>query len=179
MEKQYVWVYDSGYVVDPETGEVVDVIYDYTPYEGNNEVTFTIGTHNLEDKIVEKASRIQKKLAERGFVDVHGTYVNYVLGLTNKTVKSLKRTKTKAPLPFDDEEFAKEVRRWLTKLEKEVKTIVISTKTKNAIACALAVRSLGRDLSISKIAKLYEVDEKYLRRTLTRVTKKLLPYMLR
>ncbi|ALU12765.1 hypothetical protein EYM_07290 [Ignicoccus islandicus DSM 13165] len=175
----YIWRYEAGYVVDPETGEVIDLIYDYGPYEGNNEPSLIIGTSSYEDKIAEKASRIQRTLNARGLRDAHGTYVNYLLGLTNKSVKSLKRIETKERLPLTDKEYEKEVRRWLVKIEKNLRTMVLTSKTKKAIACILAARSLDRELSVSEVARFYEIDEKYLRKVLSRVTKRLLPYMLR
>ena len=176
--ENYVWRYDSGYVVDPNTGEVIDVIYEYSPYYGNNEPSLTIGTIDYESKLMEKASRIQKALAEKGFVDTHGTYVNYKLGLTNKSVKSLRRVDLREELPLNDVEFSKEVKRWKSKLDRNLNGVIIGSKTKIAIACILAARSLGKDLSVSKIAKFYDVDEKYLRKILSKITRKLIPYML-
>ncbi len=85
----YIWDYENGVIINAETGEIVEQIYDYNV---QNEKKPYIGTttFGLASK-ANKSAKISKKLKMKGLKDERGTYISYKLGLSDKSVKSLKR----------------------------------------------------------------------------------------
>ncbi len=156
-----IWRYDEGYVVDSETGVVIEKIVEETPYPGNDEAKPYVGTSTGLDTF--KGSEIIiEKMKLKGLKDEKGTFITYKLGLSRKSINSLK--KKNLTISNLDSEFEDEIERWLAMINKDPILASRTPRVKRALAAVMAARSLGRDLSTSKIAKMFGVNERHLRR---------------
>ncbi len=161
-----IWDYESGTVVNLETGEVVDMIYEFD--RKDIEVTRNIGTMTKEDIIALKGTEIVKELKRRGLKDVRGTYVAYKLGMTNKTVKSLKRD-VDIEIP---EELKNEVERILHFIEKDPLLSARSERGKTVLAVAAAMVMRGK--TVREACKMLGVNEKRVRKLLGLLRRRML-----
>ncbi len=158
----YVWDYENGVIIDTETGEVVGTIYEYS---NDNEKKPYIGTTSfgLAEKAT-KSAEISRKLKARGLKDSRGTYVMYKLGLTNKSVKSLKR-EVECEIP---EEMKPLVKKILKYIEEDPILSSRSDRIKLALAILLASR-----LSNKPAPECVRVN-KHVRKLLSLATRRLL-----
>jgi len=162
-ERMLIWRYEEGYIVDSETGVVVDIIYDDSPYPGNNEPKPYIGTASgLGELQNTMQHQLLRKLRIRSLKDERGTYVAYQLGLTKKSVMSLKRIDEE--MPELDDELKEEFERWLRYINRKPRLASRTMKVKKALALLLASRSLGRGASVKEVAKIFKVNERHLRK---------------
>ena len=165
-----IWRYEEGYVVDSETGLVVDVIYDESPYPGNDEPKPYIGTHLGTEFEAKNTRRILSKLLKRSLKDERGTYVAYKLGLTNKSVLSLKKT-NEVVVRIDDEELQGEFERWMKRISRNPRLNSRTRRVKRALALVMASRALGKDISVKQAARMFRVNEHHLRKLVSEFSK--------
>ncbi|ABU82562.1 hypothetical protein [Ignicoccus hospitalis] len=156
-----VWDYENGVVIDIETGEVVDYIVDFYVSEERFADKRVGSKISEEERALLKGTEIVKELNERGYRDVRGTFVQYKLGLTNKTVKSLEKVER---LPEVPAELRTDFEYYLKLIERDP---VLSARPKRskhlmALVCAYVVN--GKN--VREVSKRYNVGEKTLRKLL-------------
>ena len=158
-EMRLIWDYERGFVIDAETGEVVEQIYEYS----QRDVSFErgIGRKSELERIADEGIKILKDLKARGLSDKRGTYVAYKLGLSKKTVKSLKAKDSDVEVP---REYLELYRLFLSKIEKD--PLLSSRPEKSKKIVALAASMVVRGKSVSEVSKELKVNEKTLRRAL-------------
>jgi len=163
-EKVYVWDYENGIIINTETGEVVDQIYDYNAVQGERKPYIGTTSFGLVSK-ANKSASISRKLKMKGLRDERGTYVSYKLGLTNKSVKSLKREY--------DCEIPEDMKALVSKILKYIEMDpVLSSRTdrvKLGLAIILAQRLKGK----GELPKCVKVN-KHMRKLVAIASKRLL-----
>jgi len=152
-----IWDYESGYVIDAESGEVVDMIFDYAR---DGEFGKYIGRRTEAERLADEGLKVLKKLRVRGLKDVRGTYVAYMLGLTTKTVKSLTRDE-EVTVP---QEYKEEFEHFLALIEKDPVLSVRPKRSKEVLA--LAASMVVRGKTLKEIAEELKLNEKSLRKSL-------------
>ncbi len=153
-----IWDYERGIIVDDETGEVIDIIYDeqgleYEPLQpqGMN--------------IWKKTANIANELSIRGLRDEKGTYILYRIGETQKTVKSLKRD-VRVNLSNEEKEI-------LDIIERDPVLAARTDRMKIALAKLLYYRKRGHVASLEKVAREVGVSPKALRKFLNKARMRL------
>ncbi|UXD22385.1 hypothetical protein IPA_04185 [Ignicoccus pacificus DSM 13166] len=165
-------------MVDSETGVVVDIIVDEGPYLGNSEPKPYIGTSQGDDGTGTTSLRIQKSLKKRLLIDRRGTYVAYKMGLTSKSVGSLTKVKKIERIRYkiqelESAEFLIERDRWMKIINQDARLASRTERVKLALASVMAARSLGLDISLETIAKIYKVNEHHLRKLVSLTYKRI------
>jgi len=154
-----IWDYERGFVIDAETGEVVDQIYEYNQKDASFERG--IGRRSEVERIADEGIKILRDLKARGLSDRRGTYVAYKLGLSKKTVKSLRAKNSDISVP---REYLELYRLFLSKIEKDPLLSNRPEKSKKIIALAASMVLKGR--SVSEVSRELKVNEKTLRKAL-------------
>ena len=153
-----IWDYERGVIVDDETGEVVDIIYD--EYGLDYEPLRPQGM-----KVWRKTATIAQNLAIRGLKDEKGTYILYKVGDVKKSVKSLKRD---LKVKLNEEE-----RKILEIIESDPVLASRTQKMKVALAKLLYHRKHGHSVSLEKVAREVGVSPKALRKFLKKARARL------
>ena len=154
-----IWDYENGFVVNAETGEVLDTIFDYS----RKDVEFErgLGKRSQVERIADEGMKVLKNLKRRGLKDERGTYVAYKIGITNKTVKSLV---SKDEGPAVPDKYKATYQYFLRMIERDPVLRVRPTKSKRTLALAAAMIINGK--SVSEVCRELGVNEKTLRRAL-------------
>ena len=164
-----VWDYETGFIIDIETGEIVDTIFDYT-FVGRSADGHRVGSKMTdEEKMLIKGTEIVKELKRKGLSDVRGTFVEYKLGLTTKSVKSLKSNNVNLNIPEDMKE---EIGKCLKKIERD--PVLSARPERSKLLMAIACISIIRGMSLRGVSKSVGVSEKTLRKLLKIVRERLI-----
>ncbi|MEM1930275.1 MAG: hypothetical protein QXH81_09915, partial [Thermofilaceae archaeon] len=94
MQRQLVYDYSEGYVVDAETGEVVDRIYDYSPPRPRSD---NVAVENKRTRAAMPGKGLGKLIeAYRRLVEYEkqGYIVDYERALSNRMIKALKHERS-------------------------------------------------------------------------------------
>ncbi len=153
-----IWDYERGIIVDDETGEVIDIIFD----EGD------LDYEPLQPRgmsVWKKTAEIANKLNIKGLSDEKGTYTLYAIGESKKTVKSLKR-KINVELSPEEIEILKVI-------ESDPVLASRTERMKIALAKLLYYRRRGCVKSVESVAKEVGVSPKALREVLRKAKSRL------
>ncbi|MEM1696400.1 MAG: hypothetical protein QXQ90_07370 [Desulfurococcaceae archaeon] len=89
MQRQLVYDYSEGYVVDAETGEVVDRIYDYSPPRPRSDDSAVVENKKrvrMPGKGLGRLIKAYRRLVE---YEKQGYIVDYEKALSNRMIKTL------------------------------------------------------------------------------------------